>query len=67
MQVNEHLALYTDGLLEARNQAGEIFGFDRTRELFATLPDAARATEAAVLFGQDDDITVVTLVRVPTS
>jgi Stage II sporulation protein E (SpoIIE) len=65
LQVNDHLALYTDGLLEARNKNGEIFGFDRTRELFATLPDAARATEAAVLFGQDDDITVVTLVRMP--
>ncbi len=65
LQVNDHLALYTDGLLEARNKTGEIYGFDRIRELFATLPDAARATEAAVHFGQDDDITVVTLVRVP--
>jgi hypothetical protein len=65
LKLNDHLALYTDGLLEARNKTGEIYGFDRVRELFATLPDAARATEAAVLFGQDDDITVVTLVRVP--
>ena len=64
LQENDHLALYTDGLLEARNKTGEIYGFDRVRELFATLPDAATATEAAVLFGQDDDITVVTLVRV---
>jgi hypothetical protein len=66
LEVNDHLALYTDGLLEARNKTGEIYGFDRVRELFATLPVAARATEAAVLFGQDDDITVVTLVRVPS-
>jgi hypothetical protein len=65
LQVNDHLALYTDGLLEARNKIGEIYGFDRVRELFGTFPNAARATEAAVLFGQDDDITVVTLVRVP--
>ena len=65
LQVNDHLALYTDGLLEARNKTGEIYGFDRIRELFTTLPDAARATEAAVHFGQDDDITGVTLVRVP--
>jgi Stage II sporulation protein E (SpoIIE) len=67
LQLDDHLALYTDGLLEARNKTGELFGFDRIRELFATLPDAARATEAAVLFGQDDDITIVTLVRTPTS
>jgi hypothetical protein len=65
LQVNDHLALYTDGLLEARSKSGELYGFDRTRELFAALPNAARAAEAAVHFGQDDDITVVTLVRVP--
>ena len=65
LQANDHLALYTDGLLEARNKTGELYGFDRIRELFATLPNAARAAEAAVRFGQDDDITVVTMVRVP--
>jgi hypothetical protein len=65
LQIKDHLALYTDGLLEARNNTGELYGFERISELFATLPDAARAAEAAVRFGQDDDITVVTLVRVP--
>ena len=29
----------------------------------ATMPDAKQATEAAVAFGQDDDITVLTLTR----
>ncbi|NYF50518.1 PP2C family protein-serine/threonine phosphatase [Tunturiibacter gelidoferens] len=67
LQINDHLALYTDGLLEARSKTGELYGFERISELFATLPDAARAAEAAVRFGQDDDITVVTLVRVPIS
>ncbi len=65
LQPQDHLALYTDGLLEARSKNGELYGFDRIRELFATRPNAAQATEAAVLFGQDDDITVVTLIRVP--
>jgi hypothetical protein len=59
----DHLVLYTDGLLEARSATGELYGFDRLRTLFATQPDAARATEAAVAFGQDDDITVLTLIR----
>jgi serine phosphatase RsbU (regulator of sigma subunit) len=63
--VNDHLALYTDGLLEARSKTGELYGFERIRDLFARRPDATAATEAAVRFGQDDDITVVTLVRVP--
>jgi hypothetical protein len=63
LKSGDHLALYTDGLLEARNPAGELYSFDRLRALFATRPTAAQATEAAVLFGQDDDITVLTLTR----
>jgi serine phosphatase RsbU (regulator of sigma subunit) len=60
----DHLALYTDGLLEARNAKGEIFSFERLDALFSTFPDAAKATDAAVHFGQDDDITVLTLRKV---
>ena len=59
----DHFSLYTDGLLEARNPAGEIFSFERLRALIATQPDAKQATDAAVAFGQDDDITVMTLTR----
>ena len=59
----DHFALYTDGLLEARSATGEIFSFERLDALFSTHPDAARATDAAVTFGQDDDITVLTLTR----
>ncbi len=59
----DHLALYTDGLLEARNRAGELYGFDRLQTLFSSATNAAAATEAAVNFGQDDDITVLTLTR----
>jgi serine phosphatase RsbU (regulator of sigma subunit) len=54
---------YTDSLLEARNAAGEIFGFERLRVLIATQQDARQAAEAAVTFGQDDDNTVLTLTR----
>ena len=59
----DRCALYTDGLLEARSPDGEIFSFERLQELFATAPDAAKASEAAVNFGQEDDITVLTLTR----
>lgn len=59
----DRCALYTDGLLEARSPDGEIFSFERLQELFATAPDAAKASEAAVSFGQEDDITVLTLTR----
>jgi serine phosphatase RsbU (regulator of sigma subunit) len=59
----DHFALYTDGLLEARSPSGELYGFDRLRILFSAKPTADEATEAAVTFGQDDDITVLTLTR----
>ena len=57
----DQLSLYTDGLLEARSQTGELYGFARLQSLFAARPGAAQAAEAAILFGQDDDITVLTL------
>jgi hypothetical protein len=59
----DRCALYTDGLLEARTPSGEIFSFERLQTLFASNADAAQASEAAVAFGQEDDITVVTLTR----
>jgi hypothetical protein len=59
----DRCSLYTDGLLEARTPSGEIFSFERLQTLFASGADATQASEAAVAFGQDDDITVVTLTR----
>jgi hypothetical protein len=61
--IGDRLTLYTDGLLEARNAAREIFGFARLEELISTQPDAQLAMETAVHFGQEDDITVLTLTR----
>ena len=53
------LTLITDGVIEARNAAGELFGFDRTAAIAANAAeDIARAAQA---FGQEDDITVLTL------
>jgi hypothetical protein len=66
LNVDDRLTLYTDGLLEARNAAGEIFSFERLERLIATRPDASVAVEAAVAFGQEDDITVLTLTRLAT-
>jgi serine phosphatase RsbU (regulator of sigma subunit) len=63
MAIGDRLTLYTDGLLEARNAARELFGFGRVRSLIATNPDAHAASQAAVAFGQNDDITVLTVTR----
>jgi hypothetical protein len=63
LHTGDHLSLYTDGLVEARSSTGEIYGFERLNSLFATHPTAQQATQAAVDFGQEDDITVLTLTR----
>jgi serine phosphatase RsbU (regulator of sigma subunit) len=63
LAVRDRLTLYTDGLLEARNPAGDLFSFERLKDLIGTQPDAKQATDAAVAFGQDDDVTVMTITR----
>jgi hypothetical protein len=63
LRPGDQLSLYTDGLVEARGAAGELYGFDRLQALFASRPSAQQATDAAIAFGQDDDITVLTLTR----
>lgn len=55
------LTFLSGGIVEARNAAGELFGFDRT--LWLSTSSARAIAQAAVDFGQDDDITVVTLTR----
>jgi hypothetical protein len=67
MGERDQLALYTDGLLEARSQNGDLYSFGRLKKLFASRPTAEQAAEAAVNFGQDDDITVLTLTRIAVS
>jgi hypothetical protein len=59
----DQLALYTDGLLEARSKNGDLYSFGRLKTLFASRPTAEQAADAAINFGQDDDITVLTLTR----
>ena len=59
----EKVTLLTDGVLEARTSTGELFGFERAASLSAQ--PAAEIAAAAQRFGQEDDITVLSLVREP--
>ena len=63
LREGDHFSLYTDGLLEARSPSGELYGFERLQVLFGTRPSASQASEEAVAFGQEDDVTVLTLTR----
>jgi hypothetical protein len=60
---NAQLTLMTDGVVEARNPAGELLGFERTRQL--STQTAQQVAHAAQSFGQEDDITVLTLSMAP--
>jgi serine phosphatase RsbU (regulator of sigma subunit) len=53
------LTFYSDGVVEAQDKRGQLFGFERARE-FSTQP-AEVIAEAAKAFGQQDDITVITV------
>jgi hypothetical protein len=55
----ERLVLLSDGVPEARSQTGELYGFERLSSL--TRMSGQEIAEAAQLFGQEDDITVLTL------
>jgi len=57
----EQLTLVTDGVVEARDASGTLMGFERTTAL--SVESAEVVAEAAQGFGQDDDITVLTLTR----
>jgi sigma-B regulation protein RsbU (phosphoserine phosphatase) len=61
LRPGSRLTFYSDGVVEAQNQNGELFGFDRAQGI-STEPAAAIA-KAAAQFGQSDDITVVTIER----
>ena len=57
------LTFVSDGVVEAQSPTGELFGFDRTRDL----KSAESIAQAARDFGQEDDITVLTLTFNPVT
>jgi Stage II sporulation protein E (SpoIIE) len=59
LPVGAQLTLYTDGVVEARARSGELFGFDRAAAL--SIQPAEVIAQTAQSFGQDDDITVLTV------
>jgi hypothetical protein len=64
LEPGDSLTFLSDGVVEAQAASGEMFGFDRTREISG---QSARAiAEKARSFGQADDITVLTVSRVRT-
>ncbi|MGA8088157.1 MAG: PP2C family protein-serine/threonine phosphatase [Terracidiphilus sp.] len=57
----DRLLMMSDGVVEARHGSGELFGFDRVHNL--SNQSAFYIADAAKAFGQEDDITVLTIRR----
>ncbi len=61
LRKGDRLTLYPDGVPEARCKKGELYGFERTRILLSNTFSAESVAQAARDFGQEDDITVLTI------
>jgi serine phosphatase RsbU (regulator of sigma subunit) len=59
------LTLLSDGVVEAMDAQRQIFGFERTRAISAQ--SAHNIAAAAQRWGQEDDITVLTVSRIATT
>jgi hypothetical protein len=57
------LMLLSDGIVEAQNERGQLFGFERIYDLLQKPITAAGVATAAQNFGQQDDISVLRIVR----
>jgi len=57
----DRILMLSDGVVEARKSSGELFGFDRVHNL--SNQSAFYIADAAKSFGQEDDITVLTVRR----
>ena len=59
LKVGDRLIFLSDGVVEATNSEGELFGFERTQQV--SHEPARYIAQTAQRFGQNDDITVVSL------
>jgi hypothetical protein len=59
----DRLVLMSDGVVEATNADGKLFGFERVHALLETAGSAAEVARVAQNFGQEDDISVIAVTR----
>jgi hypothetical protein len=65
VEPGNRLVIASDGLAEAMNADGQLFGFARVQELVRDGKTAAELANAVQLFGQEDDISVIAVSRSP--
>jgi stage II sporulation SpoE-like protein len=59
----DRLMLMSDGVAEAMDDDGQLFGFERVHQLLRTAKSASEVASAAQTFGQEDDISVISITR----
>jgi len=64
LEISDRLMLMSDGVVEATDANGKLFGFERVTELLRTATTAAEIAGAAQEFGQEDDISVISVTRI---
>ena len=63
MRSGDRALMLTDGVAEARNEDGVLLGFARVEALLRGGATARTIADAAQQHGQDDDLTVISIVR----
>ena len=65
MNDGEGIMVMSDGVVEARNEKdGQLYGFARLATLLSANPSAQQVAEEAMKFGQEDDISVLSITRI---
>jgi hypothetical protein len=63
MKDGDRLMLMSDGVAEATDDDGQLFGFERVHQLLRTAKSATEVASVAQAFGQQDDISVISVLR----
>ncbi len=63
LKEGDRLVLISDGIVEATDADGRLFGFERTHDLLRKALSAAELAGVAQKFGQQDDISVISVTR----
>ena len=63
LKQGDKLMLMSDGVVEATDANGKLFGFEQVNELLRTAKTAAGVASAVQAFGQEDDISVISVTR----
>ena len=63
LEHEDRLVLLSDGIVEAMDANGQLFGFERIQTLLMKQVSAIEIAGATQNFGQQDDISVITVAR----